>query len=162
MALRTLTYCSLFFVPCDVLELLKIHASPRQGDDVLAWGPKRLGIFSVKSTYNFAFEESCRQSAQGSSPALDGGRTCCKLIWGSKVPPTVKNFAWRVASNSLPTWQNKCKRNLEVTNICPLCGTEMEDCFHALCRCPLAVQLWDCMSEVWPLPKLNEISNVGV
>ena len=76
--------------------------------------------------------------------------------------PTVKNFAWRVAINSLPAWQNKYKRGLETLDVCPVCGTEPEDSFHALCRCPLAVQLWDCMREVWRSPNLKEVINTCV
>ena len=99
------------------MEILKIRASPRQGDDVLAWGPGKLGTFSVKSAYDMAFEESCRATAQASSYASNGRRACWKLIWGTNVPPTVKNFAWRVAVDSLPTWQNKNKCGLEVTTL---------------------------------------------
>ena len=68
------------FLPCDVVEILKICASPRQGDDVLAWGPGKLGTFSVKSAYDMAFEESCRETAQASSYASNGWRACWKLI----------------------------------------------------------------------------------
>ena len=45
-----------FFVPADVEEILKIRASPRLGDDVIAWGPEKHGRFTVKSAYNLAFE----------------------------------------------------------------------------------------------------------
>ena len=43
------------FLPCDVTEILKIRASPRLGDDVLAWGPGRLGAFSVKICLQHGF-----------------------------------------------------------------------------------------------------------
>lgn len=97
------------FLPFDVTEILKIRASPRLGDDVLAWGPGRLGAFSMKSAYNMAFEETCKMTSVATSSAPDGRRMCWKMIWGSNVPPTIKNFAWRVAVNSLPTWENKHK-----------------------------------------------------
>ena len=74
----------------DVVEILKIRASPRQGDDVLAWGPGKLGTFSVKSAYDMAFEESCRATAQASSYASNGRRACWKLIWGTNVPPKLR------------------------------------------------------------------------
>lgn len=74
----------------------------------------------------------------------------------------VKNFAWRVVVNSLPTWQNKHNRGLEENDVCPICDIETESYFHALCRCPLAVGLWKCMNDVWRLPKLQEITNTGV
>uniref|UniRef100_A0A453J4P8 RNase H type-1 domain-containing protein n=1 Tax=Aegilops tauschii subsp. strangulata TaxID=200361 RepID=A0A453J4P8_AEGTS len=150
-----------FFLPADVVEILKIRASPRQEDDTLAWGPGKYGVFSVRSAYEFGFEEAHRSSATGSSAHPDGRRSCWKLIWSSDVLPTVKNFAWRVATNSLPTWRNKNRRGLEVHALCPVCASEPEDCHHALCRCTLSRGLWDTMSEVWPLPCLATVLNNG-
>ena len=62
---------------------------------------------------------------------------------------------------TLPTWKNKCKCSLEVTAICSVCGVEEEDNFHPFCRCPLARDLWRCMSSVWLLPKFDKIQNSG-
>lgn len=79
------------------------------------------------------------------------GRSDLKKAWGNvwkcNVPQKVKVFAWRAISNCLPTMENKKKRNLEPLNICSICGTEMEDIAHALCRCPHAKQLWSVMRE---------------
>ena len=41
-----------YFLPTDVVEILKIRASPRQEEDIIAWGPGKHGSFSVKSDYN--------------------------------------------------------------------------------------------------------------
>lgn len=132
------------FLPCDVTKILKIRASPRLGDDVIAWGPERLGDFCVKSAYE-AFEETCRMTSVAPSLVPNGSRSCWKIISGSNVPPTIKNFAWRVAVNSLPTWENRHKRGLEESDACPVCDIETESSFHALCRCPLTVDLWNYM-----------------
>uniref|UniRef100_A0ACD6AUD0 Uncharacterized protein n=1 Tax=Avena sativa TaxID=4498 RepID=A0ACD6AUD0_AVESA len=93
------------------------------------------------------------------SRAPDGRRAIWTALWGCPAPPKVCIFAWKLASNALATWENKCKRNLEITNICPICGVEREDSFHALCRCPLATSLWRTMAEIWPLPELSTIDN---
>jgi hypothetical protein len=50
---------------------------------------------------------------------------------------------------------------MENSNICVLCGVECEDNYHAFCRCPLAINLWHVMSEVWELPDPLTIPNVG-
>ena len=92
-----------YFIAADVSEILKIRASPRQEADVLAWGPGKLGLFSVKSAYDLAFEEMHRDSAVASSTSPKGRRVLWELIWAAEVPPAVKNFAWRLNSNSLPT-----------------------------------------------------------
>lgn len=41
-----------------LVEIMKIQASPRLEEDTLAWGPGKYGIFSVKSAYQYAFEEA--------------------------------------------------------------------------------------------------------
>ena len=151
-----------FFMPADVVEILKIRASPRQEDDTLAWGPGKFGAFSVRSAYQFGFEEAHRSTSTGSSSCPDGCRDCWKFIWSTDVPPSVRNFAWRVATNSLPTWSNKHTRGLETSDLCPVCSIESEDCFHALCRCTLSRALWDAMSEVWTLPNITTVQNTGV
>lgn len=100
------------FVPADVDEILKIRASPRGEDDVIAWGPGKFGMFSVKSAYELAFDEIHRGSITASSSAPSGGRKCWQFIWKCDVTPTIRNFAWRLASESLPTWKNKHKIDL--------------------------------------------------
>ena len=149
------------FLPPDVLEIIKIRASPRLEDDTLAWGPGKYGIFTVKSAYQFAFDEAHRMNAAGSSSSPDGRRSCWNLIWSCDVPPTVRNFAWKVATNALPTWQKKHSRSLEVNDLCPICAVEPEDNFHPLGRCTFARELWSTMSEVWSLPDLAAIRNTG-
>ena len=88
-----------YFVRADVEEILKIRASPRRGDDVIAWGPEKLGVFSVKSAYHLAFDELHRSNATSSSTSPSGARSCWKFIWNCGGPPTVSNFAWRVATD---------------------------------------------------------------
>lgn len=80
---------------------------------------------------------------------------------GCPAPPKVRVFAWRVMTNSLATWANKASRRLELTDVCPLCGVEREDGFHALCRCPLARELWRVMALDWNIPKVESIRNTG-
>jgi hypothetical protein len=67
-----------------------------------------------------------------------------------------KIFAWKIASNCLATMENKVKRKLERIATCTVCGTEVEDTIHALCRCPLASHLWSAMQ------KAGNISSVPV
>ena len=82
-------------------------------------------------------------------------------MWKTNVPPTVKFFAWRVATNSLSTWPNKKKRCLEGSDLCPICQREPEHTFHALRRCQNSVNLWSCMSTIWPLQNLGDVHHNG-
>ena len=61
-----------YFWPCDVNEIIKIRASPRLEEDTIAWGPGRFGQFSVKSAYEFAFEEANREPQPASSTNPEG------------------------------------------------------------------------------------------
>uniref|UniRef100_A0A8R7Q3Y9 Reverse transcriptase zinc-binding domain-containing protein n=1 Tax=Triticum urartu TaxID=4572 RepID=A0A8R7Q3Y9_TRIUA len=91
----------------------------------------------------------------------DGRRKGWQLIWKCDIPPSVLNFAWRVAVDSLPTWQNKHKRGLETDDLCPICSTEVEDNFHPFFRCPLARELRHTMVDVWNLPDITTIVCTG-
>jgi hypothetical protein len=149
------------FSNMDIEKIMKIKASSRQHDDVLVWAPDRHGIFSVKSAYRLAWELNHRTLACATSRAPDGNRVVWDTVWGCPAPPKVRVFAWRLATNSLATWENKKIRKMEVSDICIVCGLEHEDTYHTFCRCPMAKNLWEAMQEVWPLVPLGSIRNTG-
>ncbi len=149
------------FLPLDVDVITSIRPVPRVLEDTLAWAPEKSGNFTVRSAYRMAMDERERPLACATSRAPDGRRTIWKIILGCPAPPKVRLFAWRLVSNSLPTWSNKFSRGLESSYMCPLCGVEREDIFHAFCRCPRAVALWQAMTSVWPLPDIRSIRNTG-
>lgn len=60
-------------------------------------------------------------------------------------------FAWKLSRDILPTKKNKHIRRLEPDASCVLCGSEVEDSFHAVVECPQARNLRSAMSEHWPL-----------
>jgi hypothetical protein len=148
-----------YFIPADICEIVKIKPSRRLDADHISWAPDKQGLFTVRSAYWFAMDENWATSSLSSSSAPDGNRTLWDLVWKSDVPPKVQHFAWRLATNSLPTWCNKKRRNIEISDQCPLCGMEVEDNFHPFLRCPLAKDLWIVMSEVWQLPDIVSIQN---
>jgi hypothetical protein len=119
-----------YFQPTDVDEILKIKPSARLEGDFFAWAREKHGLFTVKSAYGFAMEVKWNASTESSTTAPDGNRKVWDLIWKSDVPPKVQHFAWRLATDSLPTWQNKYRRMLETTSQYPVCGVETEDNFH--------------------------------
>jgi hypothetical protein len=130
-----------YFLQVDIDEIVKLRPSPRLHDDILAWAPENSGVFSVRSAYWLAWEFTYRRSFGAASRAPDGTRAIWKAVWRCPAPPKVRTFAWRVATNSLATWENKQKRNMEITDICVICGVERETTFHTFCRCPSAVAL---------------------
>lgn len=103
---------SAIFLPVDVEEILKIKISSRQEEDFVAWFPDRLGRFSVRSAYQLAMQIARLDECSCSSDyAIKKG---WNLIWSCNVPQKVKIFGWRAATNSLPTMENKKKRNFGI------------------------------------------------
>lgn len=140
---------------------MKIRASPWMEADVIAWGPDKSGIFTVKTAYILAFEEAYRGTAFSSSTSPTGSRTCWNFIWKSGASPTIKNFAWRLATNALPTWQRKHMIGLEVLSVCRVCVVEEEDNFHPFVRCQFGCDLFLAMARVWTLPDIDSMINNG-
>jgi hypothetical protein len=92
------------FSPIDAEAILKIKPSRRREADVLAWQPEPSGVFSVSSAYRLGLAELPEQCALAESSAdAEGNNPCWAKIWGSSVPPKVKVFAWKAATNSLAT-----------------------------------------------------------
>jgi hypothetical protein len=151
-----------YFVQADIFEILKLNPSSRLDADLLAWAPQKHGLFTVQSAYGLAMEETWRPTTVSPSSGPNGMRNIWDLIWKSDAPPKVQHFAWRLATDSLPTWRNKHKRNLEITDQCPVCGVEPEDNFYPFFHCTLSKQLWYSMDDKWQLPDLCSVLNTGV
>lgn len=72
---------------------------------------------------------------------MDGGRRACKLLWSTPVPQKIIFFAWKLATEGLPTMQNRLRRNLEFDNTCRLCGRGEEDGYNAVVACTKSIAL---------------------
>lgn len=79
-------------------------------------------------------------------------RSIWDLIWKANVPPKVRIFRWRVATNTLATKLNKCKQTIELDAICNIYGNGVEDEFHAVVECTKIRALRHATREVWDLP----------
>lgn len=123
--------------------ILNIKTSTRLDEDFVAWNPDRLGCFSVRSAYQLAISLSNMDRASSSSGSSLSASWKC--LWNCNIPQKVKIFAWKAASNCLPTMENKKRRKMESSDLCAMCCTESEDIAHALCRCPHASHLWQAM-----------------
>lgn len=98
-----------------------------------------------------------KPSPQRLEDASPGG----KALWGCPAPPKVRIFAWRLASNTLATRENKVKHHIEKSDICLLCGVECEDTFRTFTTCSLARGIWKAMGEEWCMPRLENVVNTG-
>ena len=138
----------------DALEICKIRIPSIPVDDVLAWNHEKDGNFTVRSAYNLGLNLKNSTGWEKLSHSHGNGRVSLwNLIWKAHIPHKVRIFAWRVATDSLPTKENKLKRTLEHDSICNICGREPEDAHHAIVHCSNPRAPREAMREVRPLPK---------
>lgn len=69
-----------------------------------------------------------------------------KKLWSLKVPAKLRNFAWRLATNSVPTEVVRHNRNMAESSVCPICNSAEDTWKHALVQCPMgkkSMGQWD-------------------
>lgn len=64
------------------------------------------------------------------------------LVWKLEVPSKIKIFIWRALHGLIPGMAVLAHRHIEVSPICPVCQTGLEDMKHLLSTCPRASQVW--------------------
>jgi hypothetical protein len=67
------------------------------------------------------------------------------------IPPKVKIFTCRLATNSLAVQVNRSRIIPNVVPICTICGMVEEDGYHATMSCTKAKSLRQGLSDVWNL-----------
>nr|XP_051228987.1 uncharacterized protein LOC127346758 [Lolium perenne] len=148
------TIRSLFFPP-DAEEILKINLPSSNARDTIAWAHESNGIFTVRSAYRLGRSLQSNEKNTASSSRPDGERPLWNLIWSTKVPPKLKTFCWKLATNSLGVQTLRCNRNMDILPTCSICGCEPEDAYHAVMTCTKANALRHCLRDVWELPAEN-------
>ena len=104
-------------------------------------------MFLIKSMY-FRTRKSLGKdcySCENKSPML-------KAIWQAKVIPKVSMFAWRLVHNVIPLIANLRGKDLQVKDICCVCGERGESTVHVMVNCKLSQEVW---ANVYP--SINEM-----
>lgn len=139
--------------PHDAAFILNIKLPDRASDDFVAWSGESNGVFSVRSAYRIGIQPTLHKLSGGqSSSEASGERKIWDLVWKASVPPKLRVFAWRVASDSLGVRLNLSKRISTVDPTCTICGQATEDAHHALITCTLARALREELRAHWRLP----------
>jgi hypothetical protein len=112
-------------------------------------------VFSVRSAYKLGLAAQSEQCVFADSSTQ--ANPYWAKIWRAAVPPKVKTFARKVASNALATEANKLHRIMRVTGHYKICGADVEDVAHCLYICPHARMLWDEMRMIWSLPAKSDL-----
>ncbi|KAL0355119.1 UNVERIFIED_CONTAM: hypothetical protein Sradi_3958800 [Sesamum radiatum] len=103
------------FEPDDMNTILQIPLGREGHQDSLCWHYTKSGLYSVRSGYHVASHTLHSQAT--SSAGLTISKDYWNCIWTATVPPKVHIFAWRLASEGLPTgcslhWIHHISKNL--------------------------------------------------
>jgi hypothetical protein len=94
----------------DAEEICKIKIPQTDVGDCVAWHEEKSGVFSVHGAYKLGSQLKQQSNMTASSSVRDAkDRSIWDYIWKAKVPEKVRIFAWRVATETLPTKENKWK-----------------------------------------------------
>jgi hypothetical protein len=148
------------FMPHDAEEVLKIRIPNLEQEDFVSWHFEKNGIFSVRSAYKLALNEKLAINTN-SSRSTNGNRTLWSTVWTAKVPPKLKTFTWKLATESLAVQKNRSHRIPNQIPTCQLCGMKEEDGYHAVMECTTARALRYEMRHVWDLPTEEEMARSG-
>ena len=101
------------FLPFELEAILNIPISYHVQDDQLIWVGNKSEIFTVKSAYYVAWKilEGCDK---GESSTGDTQAPLWKKMWHLNIPAKVRNFAWRLCTDAIPTMLNINKRGIQV------------------------------------------------
>lgn len=140
-------------IPPDANAILSIPLPAVRTTDQIAWHHEPTGVFLVRGAYRLALTEHCQSLSHGQgSNQPDGNRPIWDLLWCTDVQPKIKIFGWKLATNSLAVQENRARRLPNVLPICQICGSEAENGFHAIMRCPRSRALRAAMRSFWELP----------
>jgi hypothetical protein len=139
------------FMPHDAEEILKIRLPKADTKDFVSWKLEKSGHFLVRSAFKLALNEKMGIIASNSS-SKDGERGFWKNIWKANVPPKVRVFAWKLATDSLAVQENQSRRIPNLLPTCNICGMGDETGYHAVMECMTSRALQMEMMKIWALP----------
>uniref|UniRef100_A0A803NKP8 RNase H type-1 domain-containing protein n=1 Tax=Cannabis sativa TaxID=3483 RepID=A0A803NKP8_CANSA len=126
------------FVQRDQDLILDIPLLRGQNRDNITWKGEISRLYTVKSAYKIVQEINGQEDQ--SSAAVE---RFWKKFWALKLPPKMKNLAWRACQGCLPTMIQLRTKRVEVSSVCPVCNSQEESIFHALVGCPAAALCWN-------------------
>uniref|UniRef100_A0A8R7UBP0 Reverse transcriptase zinc-binding domain-containing protein n=1 Tax=Triticum urartu TaxID=4572 RepID=A0A8R7UBP0_TRIUA len=150
------------FYPFDADDICRIPIPKSDVRDCIAWHPEKNGIFTVRSAYKLAAAAKNNAALEASSSTNNSeDRSIWDLIWKAEVPPKVRVFGWRVATNTLATKRNKFRRTITFDATCDICGCGDEDEHHAVVGCTKSRAPRHKMREEWDIPSEKQFQNTG-
>ncbi|CAN1810904.1 Putative ribonuclease H protein At1g65750 [Linum perenne] len=117
----------------SVVDFTYGDEAPRDGlgDDIVIWGEKHDGRFSISSAYNLLTDQGSQQS-----------EVSWERIWRWKGPHRINLFLWLATNERLFTNVERARRHISTSAVCPRCGSEIESVGHVLRDCRFAAETW--------------------
>jgi hypothetical protein len=122
---------------------------------------EKSGIFSVRSAYKHALNEKLSNDESNNISNTNGYRMIWKNIWDANVPPKVRVFMWKSATETLSVQENRRKRLPNQIPTCNICGMGVENGYHMVMNCTPARALRYELRKLWDLPPDNALRYTG-
>jgi hypothetical protein len=142
------------------MEEAQISLSRYHQPDVFCWRGITIGDFTVRSTYHM--EKDRIERHKGVVSKSYETSNFWKLLWGMKVPNSIKMFLWRACKDILPTKANLQKRGMALDPLCIFCKIEIEMTYHILWECISLQDVWGACSTTIQKSLVNGNSFVDV
>ncbi|KAL0404442.1 UNVERIFIED_CONTAM: hypothetical protein Sradi_2085000 [Sesamum radiatum] len=141
----------------DAECILQIVPRTAPSPDAQIWHFGTKGKFSVSSAYG-VFQNSVVGASSSTKRMNAGGKGHWHFIWGAKVPPKVRLFAWQSCKNALPTQSNLAARKIHLENVCLCCDQEEDSLAHILRRCSFSRLVWALSHIPWIVVLKDDLS----
>jgi hypothetical protein len=138
------------FVRAEADKIYSLPLSTLNQPDRLIWSGTHNKCFTVRSAYHMELTNRSLMEGECSSAAEQQG--VWNTIWSLDVPEVVKNFAWKLGNNLLPTKERLVQRYIGQDLFFPFCLIHTESACHIMWECPSSVALWqECSRRVQKL-----------
>ncbi|CAN0897822.1 Putative ribonuclease H protein At1g65750 [Linum grandiflorum] len=123
------------FLARDVTAILSIPVGVATGPDKRIWHYSKDGRFTVKSAYRLYMEKMIDRTTFHRT-----GEWC--RLWELDIPPNIKQFAWRMVTDVLPTRERLQRRGVELIGTYGICGGSYEGADHLFLACSAVQSGW--------------------
>lgn len=124
----------------DADRIMQVPIPVEVRPDMLIWPYTDDGAATVRSVYH-----RLREAQEGNPAELNGrgdrATSIWRCIWKTNTTPSIKNFAWKMLTNSLAVQTNLVRRHMNVSPNCNMCGLQ-EDTEHMLFKCSWTAGVW--------------------
>lgn len=119
------------------LDIADIAVPLSRDMDELIWMKGQTGTLTIKDAYSVYRTKS-------------RNRPWLKKLWQRYLPPKFSVFAWKIATNSLPTDFNALIRGVDIYGGCAVCENQLvlEDQDHLFIHCDLTKAVWSWFSLI--------------